>query len=75
MCLLGGWSYALYSGALLCYNHTQNSVFVIASGAILGVGASFLWVAQGAVGWLLPPDVFYADERVSHLDHGLLSVA
>ncbi|TFK65106.1 MFS general substrate transporter [Pluteus cervinus] len=47
--LIGGWCYPLYSGALLCYNHTQNSAFVIASGAILGLGASFLWVAQGAV--------------------------
>lgn len=28
---------------------TKNGAFVIASGAILGVGASFLWVAQGAI--------------------------
>ncbi|KAF9459956.1 major facilitator superfamily domain-containing protein [Collybia nuda] len=47
--LIGGWTYPLYSGALLCYNHTHNSAFVIASGAILGIGASFLWVAQGAI--------------------------
>ncbi|KAF9457984.1 major facilitator superfamily domain-containing protein [Collybia nuda] len=47
--LIGGWTYPLYAGSLLCYNHTQNSAFVIASGAILGVGASFLWVAQGAI--------------------------
>ncbi|KAF8072264.1 major facilitator superfamily domain-containing protein [Lyophyllum atratum] len=47
--LIGGWTYPLYSGALLCYNHTHNSAFVIASGAILGLGASFLWVAQGAI--------------------------
>ncbi|RDB28756.1 UNC93-like protein 2 [Hypsizygus marmoreus] len=47
--LESGWTYALYSGALLCYNHTRNSAFVIASGAILGIGASFLWVAQGAI--------------------------
>ncbi|KAF5359181.1 hypothetical protein D9756_003601 [Leucocoprinus leucothites] len=47
--LLGGWCYPLYSGSLLCYNHTHNSAFVIASGAILGIGASFLWVAQGAI--------------------------
>ncbi|KAG6809032.1 hypothetical protein H0H92_001876 [Tricholoma furcatifolium] len=50
VCLLvGGWTYPLYSGALLCYNHTHNSAFVIAAGAILGIGASFLWVAQGAI--------------------------
>lgn len=28
---------------------TGNGAFVIASGALLGVGASFLWVAQGAI--------------------------
>ncbi|OOQ90618.1 putative MFS transporter [Penicillium brasilianum] len=47
--LLGGWTYPLYSGSLLCFNATQNGAFVIASGAILGVGASFLWVTQGAI--------------------------
>ncbi|KAJ5742445.1 uncharacterized protein N7511_011464 [Penicillium nucicola] len=47
--LLGGWTYPLYSGSLLCFNATNNGAFVIASGAILGVGASFLWVAQGAI--------------------------
>ncbi|KAJ5327670.1 Major facilitator superfamily domain general substrate transporter [Penicillium brevicompactum] len=47
--LLGGWTYPLYSGSLLCFNATNNEAFVIASGAILGVGASFLWVAQGAI--------------------------
>ncbi|KAJ5411026.1 uncharacterized protein N7487_005385 [Penicillium crustosum] len=47
--LLGGWTYALYSGSLLCFNATGNGGFVIALGAILGVGASFLWVAQGAI--------------------------
>ncbi|KAL2783084.1 major facilitator superfamily domain-containing protein [Aspergillus keveii] len=47
--LLGGWTYPLYAGSLLCFNKTGNGAFVIASGAILGVGASFLWVAQGAI--------------------------
>jgi MFS family permease len=28
---------------------TENGAFVIASGALLGVGASFLWVSQGAI--------------------------
>ncbi|KAF8445503.1 major facilitator superfamily domain-containing protein [Terfezia claveryi] len=45
----GGVGYALYSGSLLCYNHTKNAAFVIASGAILGVCAAFLWCAQGTV--------------------------
>lgn len=47
--LLGGWTYALYSGSLLSFNHNGNGAFVIGAGAILGVGASFLWVVQGAI--------------------------
>lgn len=47
--LLGGWTYALYSGSLLNFNHTQNGSFVIGSAAILGIGASLLWVVQGAI--------------------------
>ncbi|KIN05072.1 hypothetical protein OIDMADRAFT_101891 [Oidiodendron maius Zn] len=47
--LLGGWTYALYSGSLLNFNHHDNGTFVIASGAILGIGASLLWVVQGAI--------------------------
>lgn len=45
----GGIGYALYSSSLLCYNHTKNAGFVIASGAILGVCAACLWCAQGTV--------------------------
>ncbi|EOO00463.1 putative mfs protein [Phaeoacremonium minimum UCRPA7] len=47
--LIGGWTYSLYSGSLLCFNHTSNGSFVIASGAILGIGASFVWIVQGAI--------------------------
>ncbi|OBT92471.1 hypothetical protein VE01_09599 [Pseudogymnoascus verrucosus] len=49
--LLGGWTYALYSGSLLNFNRMfyYNGAFVIASGAILGIGASMLWVVQGAI--------------------------
>ncbi|KIX09997.1 uncharacterized protein Z518_01078 [Rhinocladiella mackenziei CBS 650.93] len=47
--LLGGWTYALYSGSLLNFNHHDNGAFVIASGAVLGVGASMLWVVHGAI--------------------------
>ena len=56
--LIGGWTYALYSGSLLNYNHAKTGkdsvtdsarAFFIASGAILGVGASFLWIVQGAI--------------------------
>lgn len=47
--LIGGWTYALYSGSLLYFNHHHKGAFVIASGGILGVGASFLWIVQGAI--------------------------
>ena len=47
--LLGGWTYALYSGSLLNFNHTANGSFVIGAAAILGIGASMLWVVQGAI--------------------------
>lgn len=47
--LVGGWTYALYSGSLLSFNHNANGGFVIGAGAILGVGASFLWIVQGAI--------------------------
>lgn len=47
--ILGGWTYALYTGSLLNYNHRGNGTFVIASGAILGLGATLLWVTQGAI--------------------------
>jgi MFS family permease len=62
--LLGGWTYALYSGSLLNFNRKyvpdhvslladrpdhDNGTFVIVSGAILGIGASMLWVVQGAI--------------------------
>lgn len=45
----GGTGYALYAASLLCYYHTQNSGFVIAAGAILGVCASCLWSAQSQI--------------------------
>ncbi|KAI0483476.1 putative MFS transporter [Xylaria cf. heliscus] len=47
--LIGGWTYALYTGSLLHFNHHAEGAFVIASGAILGIGASFIWVVQGAI--------------------------
>jgi len=52
----GGVGYALYSGSLLCYNHTKNAGFVIASGAILGVCAAFLWCAQGTIMMVVQTD-------------------
>ncbi|KAI0104015.1 hypothetical protein GGR51DRAFT_561391 [Nemania sp. FL0031] len=47
--LIGGWTYALYTGSLLHFNHYADGAFVIASGAILGIGASFIWIVQGAI--------------------------
>ena len=46
---LGGLGYSMYSASFWCYNHTQNSGFVVFSGFVLGVCAAFLWTAQGAV--------------------------
>lgn len=48
--LVGGWTYALYAGALLNSDRvTGGGPFVIASGALLGLGAAFFWVAQGTI--------------------------
>ena len=53
---IGGLPYILYAGSMLSYNYNANEGFVVASGAILGVGASLLWVAQGGImaGYPLP---------------------
>ncbi|KAF3924658.1 hypothetical protein AA313_de0204453 [Arthrobotrys entomopaga] len=45
----GGFGYALYSASFLAYNHTENSVFVIFAGALLGICAGLLWCAQGTI--------------------------
>ncbi|KAJ5804126.1 uncharacterized protein N7518_000429 [Penicillium psychrosexuale] len=48
--LIGGWTYALYAGSLLDSDRRKNGgPFVIAAGAILGLGAAFFWVAQGTI--------------------------
>ncbi|CUM64906.1 uncharacterized protein PRCAT00002524001 [Priceomyces carsonii] len=47
--MMGGWTYALYSGSLFNFNHRLNSAFVIASGALLGLGANLLWIPQGMI--------------------------
>ncbi|KAM0520382.1 hypothetical protein D7B24_003857 [Verticillium nonalfalfae] len=44
-----GQTYALYAGSSLYCNRSQNGPFVIAAGALVGVGAAFFWVAQGTV--------------------------
>ncbi|KAJ5637608.1 hypothetical protein N7490_007487 [Penicillium lividum] len=54
--LMGGLPYILYAGSLLAYTHTGNQGFVIGASALLGIGASLLWIAQGAImtGYPLP---------------------
>ncbi len=66
--LVGGWTYALYAGALLNYNRTGNGTFVIAAGALLGLGAAFFWVAQGTI------MVTYTDDRTRGRAIGLFWV-
>ncbi|ORY85979.1 major facilitator superfamily domain-containing protein [Leucosporidium creatinivorum] len=46
---VGAAGYALYIGAFLSYNINQNSGFVVAAGALLGVCAGMLWTAQGSM--------------------------
>ncbi|KAG1855577.1 MFS general substrate transporter [Suillus subluteus] len=48
--MLGTWGYSLYIAAFLAVNiHAGAGDFVVASGAILGVCAAFLWSAQGSL--------------------------
>ncbi|KJZ78179.1 hypothetical protein HIM_02217 [Hirsutella minnesotensis 3608] len=50
LCLLAGaWAYPFYSGSLLDFNRHENGTIVIAAGAVMGVGASLLWIVQGAI--------------------------
>lgn len=53
---IGGLPYVLYAGSLLAYNHISSQPFVIGASAVLGMGASLLWIAQGSVmtGYPLP---------------------
>ncbi|KAG0201053.1 hypothetical protein BGX28_006049 [Mortierella sp. GBA30] len=47
--ILGGLTYVLYVGSFLAYNSIQSIVFVVIASCLLGVGAGWLWCAQGAV--------------------------
>ncbi|CAG8477900.1 12889_t:CDS:2 [Ambispora leptoticha] len=46
---IGGTTFALYAGSLLNYNHNKNDAFVIAAGALLGLGAALIWTGEGAI--------------------------
>ncbi|KAF8022365.1 hypothetical protein BT93_F0025 [Corymbia citriodora subsp. variegata] len=48
-------TYSLYAGSFLYYNHHHNQTFAIIAGAILGIGAGFLWAGQGAIMTSYPP--------------------
>ncbi|KAG0210043.1 hypothetical protein BGX28_009720 [Mortierella sp. GBA30] len=47
--IIGGLTYVLYVGSFLAYNSIQSIAFVVISSCLLGIGAGWLWCAQGAV--------------------------
>ncbi|KAL6654851.1 hypothetical protein ACP70R_008316 [Stipagrostis hirtigluma subsp. patula] len=53
--VLGALAYPLYAASFLYYSHRRSQAFPVAAGAVLGVGAAFLWAAQGAVVTSYPP--------------------
>ncbi|KAF9667233.1 hypothetical protein SADUNF_Sadunf15G0001200 [Salix dunnii] len=48
-------TYVLYAGSFLYYNHDHHQAFAIVAGAILGIGAGFLWAGEGAIMASYPP--------------------
>jgi len=46
---IGTLGYALYVGALWCYQTQGTSWFLILAGALLGISAALLWSAQGSI--------------------------
>ncbi|KAF8582948.1 MFS general substrate transporter [Ramaria rubella] len=46
---IGTLGYALYVGALWCYQTQGTSWFLILAGALLGISAALLWAAQGEI--------------------------
>ncbi|KAF9186912.1 hypothetical protein BGZ51_001702 [Haplosporangium sp. Z 767] len=47
--ILGGLSYVLYVGSFLAYHYIHSLAFVVVTSCLLGIGAGWLWCAQGAV--------------------------
>ncbi|KAF9427731.1 hypothetical protein BGZ94_004302 [Podila epigama] len=47
--ILGGLTYALYIGSYLAFHHIKSLAFVVISSCLLGIGAGWLWCAQGAI--------------------------
>ncbi|KAG0366313.1 major facilitator superfamily domain-containing protein [Gamsiella multidivaricata] len=54
--ILGGLTYVLYVGSYLAYFYIQSIVFVVIASCLLGIGAGWLWTAQGAVMMGYPPE-------------------
>ncbi|KAH7907552.1 MFS general substrate transporter [Hygrophoropsis aurantiaca] len=55
--ILGTWGYSLYIASFLATNiNTGAGTFVVVAGAILGVCASLLWTAQGAIMMAYPTE-------------------
>jgi MFS family permease len=47
--IVGGLTYCLYVGSFLAYHYISSIAFVVVASCLLGVGAGWLWCAQGAV--------------------------
>ncbi|KAF9900824.1 hypothetical protein BX616_002488, partial [Lobosporangium transversale] len=47
--IVGGLTYVLYVGSYLAYAHISSIAFIVVSSCLLGIGAGWLWTAQGAV--------------------------
>ncbi|KAF9913167.1 hypothetical protein EC991_003627 [Linnemannia zychae] len=47
--IVGGLTYCLYVGSFLAYHFISSIVFVVLASCLLGIGAGWLWCAQGAV--------------------------
>ncbi|KAF9106562.1 hypothetical protein BGX29_009089 [Mortierella sp. GBA35] len=47
--IVGGMTYCLYVGSFLAYHYISSIAFVVVASCLLGVGAGWLWCAQGAI--------------------------
>ncbi|KAF9971148.1 hypothetical protein BGZ73_005943 [Actinomortierella ambigua] len=47
--ILGGLTYVLYVASFMAYQSIKSMPFVVVASCLLGVGAGWLWCAQGAI--------------------------
>ncbi|KAF9437025.1 hypothetical protein BGZ76_002226 [Entomortierella beljakovae] len=47
--IVGGLAYPLHVGSFLAYNYGYSIIFVFVASCLLGIGAGWLWCAQGAI--------------------------